>query len=146
MGAVAFPRNGRNYQAGRARARRPIAQDALIPRPYLYSQQVRKWTDGSTALLYSELSVMGEEDPRWVTTFLFTLKFDAQGNWKIIKSHQMSDKEIEKEDAPKDVSGAAQTLIRRRPVQMRVSPTPMVTLMRFITRCALAFPHQSATG
>jgi len=26
------------------------------------------------------------------------LKFDADGNWKIVKTHQMSDKEIEKED------------------------------------------------
>jgi len=91
------------------------AHDAQLRKMHLYpghiwhSEQVRKWTDGSTALLYSELSVMGEEDPRWVTTFLFTLKFDAQGNWKIIKSHQVSDKEIEKEDAAKDVSGPAQT-------------------------------------
>jgi uncharacterized protein YecT (DUF1311 family) len=81
----------------------------LSPGHIWHSEQVRKWTDGSTALLYSELSVMGEEDPRWVTTFLFTLKFDAQGNWKIVKSHQMSDKEIETEDGPKDVSGPAQT-------------------------------------
>ena len=91
------------------------AHDAQLRKMHLYpghiwhSEQVRKWTDGSTALLYPELSVMGEEDPRWVTTFLFTLRFDAQGNWKIVKSHQMSDKEIEKEDAPKDVSGPAQT-------------------------------------
>jgi len=26
--------------------------------------------------------------------FLFTLKFDA-GNWKIVKTHQMSEKEVE---------------------------------------------------
>jgi uncharacterized protein YecT (DUF1311 family) len=96
---------------------RPVerAHDAQLRKMHLspghiwHSEQVRKWTDGSTALLYSELSEMGEEDPRWVTTFLFTLKFDAQGNWKIVKSHQMSDKEIEKEGAPKDVSGPAQT-------------------------------------
>ena len=41
--------------------------------------------------------------------FLFTLKFDEAGNWKIVKTHQMSDKEIEKEDAGEDVSGPAQT-------------------------------------
>jgi len=91
------------------------AHDAQLRKMQLYpghiwhSEQVRKWTDGNTALLYSEVSVMGEEDPRWVTTFLFTLKFDARGNWKIVKSHQMSDKEIEKEDAPKDISGSEQT-------------------------------------
>jgi len=41
--------------------------------------------------------------------FLFTLKFDEAGNWKIVKTHQMSDKEIEKEDAGEDVSAPAQT-------------------------------------
>jgi len=29
--------------------------------------------------------------------FLFTLKFDDTGNWKIIKAHQMSKKELEEE-------------------------------------------------
>jgi hypothetical protein len=28
--------------------------------------------------------------------FLVTLKFDEAGNWKIIKTHRMSDKEVEK--------------------------------------------------
>ena len=28
--------------------------------------------------------------------FLFTLKIDAAGKWKIVKTHQMSEKEIEK--------------------------------------------------
>jgi hypothetical protein len=27
--------------------------------------------------------------------FLFTLKFDAKGNWKIIKMHRLSKKELE---------------------------------------------------
>ena len=29
--------------------------------------------------------------------FLFTLKFDEDGNWKIVKTHQMSEKELEEE-------------------------------------------------
>ena len=29
--------------------------------------------------------------------FLFTLKFDDAGNWKIVKTHQMSKKELEDE-------------------------------------------------
>lgn len=81
----------------------------LSPGHTWHSEKVLKWTDGNTALLSSEMGEVGEEDPRWVTTFLFTLKFDAQGNWKIVKTHQMSDKEIEKEGSPKDVSGPAQT-------------------------------------
>lgn len=31
--------------------------------------------------------------------FVFTLKFDADGNWKIVKTHQMSDRDMEKGDA-----------------------------------------------
>ena len=30
-------------------------------------------------------------------SFLFTLKFDDAGNWKIVKTHQMSNKELEEE-------------------------------------------------
>ncbi len=30
--------------------------------------------------------------------FLFTLKFDEAGHWKIVKTREMSDKEIEKYD------------------------------------------------
>ena len=33
-----------------------------------------------------------------MANFLFTLKFDADGNWKIVKTHRMSDKEVEKRD------------------------------------------------
>jgi hypothetical protein len=28
--------------------------------------------------------------------FLFTVKFDAAGKWKIVKTHEMSAKEVEK--------------------------------------------------
>jgi hypothetical protein len=27
--------------------------------------------------------------------FLFTIKFDAAGNWKIVKTHSMSQKEVD---------------------------------------------------
>ena len=30
--------------------------------------------------------------------FLFTIKFDDAGNWKIVKRHSMSQKEVEKRD------------------------------------------------
>jgi hypothetical protein len=32
-------------------------------------------------------------------SFTISLKFDADGNWKIVKTHQMSDREMEKGDA-----------------------------------------------
>jgi hypothetical protein len=71
--------------------------------------KVRKWTDASTAILYafsdrslmfnSDLSVNEQRSELGdlVAHFLFTLKFDAAGNWKIVKAHQMSDKEAEAE-------------------------------------------------
>jgi hypothetical protein len=62
-----------------------------------HTEKVLKWTDDSTALLYSEVSVMGNEDLWPVTAFLFTLKFDDADNWKIVKTHQMSKKELEEE-------------------------------------------------
>ena len=37
----------------------------------------------------------GSREPEAV--FLFTLKFDDAGNWKIVKTHQMSKKELEDE-------------------------------------------------
>jgi len=30
--------------------------------------------------------------------FLFTIKFDAAGNWKIVKTHSMSQKEVDKRE------------------------------------------------
>jgi hypothetical protein len=56
---------------------------------------VTQWTDANTAILYaySSWSVGGVSDlgPH----FLFTLKFDANGNWKIVKTHHMADDEID---------------------------------------------------
>ena len=70
--------------------------------------EVRKWADANTGILYA-YSDMAVSETHLSAHFLFTLKFDKEGNWKIVKAHQMSKKEIEKEDAGEDVSGAAQT-------------------------------------
>jgi uncharacterized protein YecT (DUF1311 family) len=72
------------------------------------ADEVLKWADANTAILYAYSNmVVGETGVS--AHFLFTLKFDKGGNWKIVKSHQMSDKEIEKEEAGEDVSGSGQT-------------------------------------
>lgn len=55
--------------------------------------KVRSWTDANTAILYAYLQ--GNEDD---AAALFTLKFDAEGNWKITKAHQMSKKELAEEE------------------------------------------------
>ena len=60
--------------------------------------KVREWIDANTALLYaySEWSV-GDMGDFKEAHFLFTLKFDAEGNGKIVKTHQVSKKELEEE-------------------------------------------------
>ena len=88
----------------RALARKFNPRDCAPDRDIL---EFREWTDSSTAILYAPC--YGRESDKLKAAFLFTLKFDEAGNWKIVKTHQMSDKEIEKEDAGEDVSGPAQT-------------------------------------
>src|SRR5437773_4587943 len=72
--------------------------------------KVREWIDANTAILYAYSQwFVGGDQGDLEANFLFTLKFDADGNWKIVKSHHVSDKEIEKKDAGEDVSGSGQT-------------------------------------
>ena len=58
--------------------------------------EVHKWVDSNTVILYGALqkAVPDTVDP-FGADFLVTLKFDAQGNWKIVKTHRMSDKEVQ---------------------------------------------------
>jgi len=48
-----------------------------------YTDQLQVWEES------------GSREPE--AAFLFTLKFDDAGNWKIVKTHQMSKKELEDE-------------------------------------------------
>src|SRR5262249_14213413 len=53
---------------------------------------VRKWADANTAILYAYSQTdEGQE------AVLFTMKFDAEGNWKIVKTHRLSQTELQKE-------------------------------------------------
>lgn len=54
--------------------------------------KVHQWVDSNTAILYGGLEV----DEAFGAHFLFTLKFDEGGNWKIIKTQRLSLKEAEK--------------------------------------------------
>jgi uncharacterized protein YecT (DUF1311 family) len=53
----------------------------------------RNWTDANTAILYAPC--YGRTSGELEVGFLFTLKFDAAGNWKIVKTHRMSERELE---------------------------------------------------
>ena len=56
--------------------------------------KLRKWTDANTAILNAPCYGRSRD---LNAAFLFRLKFDEAGNWKIIKTHQMSKKELEEE-------------------------------------------------
>lgn len=56
--------------------------------------KLRTWTDANSAILYAPCYTLSRD---LKAGFLFTLKFDDAGNWKIIKTHQMSKKELEQE-------------------------------------------------
>jgi len=56
--------------------------------------KLREWTDANTAILYAPCHGRSSDLP---AAFLLTLRFDDVGNWKIIKAHQMSKKELEEE-------------------------------------------------
>ncbi len=54
--------------------------------------EARRWTDANTLLLYAY-----SEDENGEAAALFTLKFDEAGNWKVVKMHRMSEKELKEE-------------------------------------------------
>jgi uncharacterized protein YecT (DUF1311 family) len=60
------------------------------------------WIDPNTLVVYaSMLETVHRSNgefvgPSFGTDLLFTLKFDDAGKWKIVKTHQMSEKEVEK--------------------------------------------------
>jgi hypothetical protein len=57
--------------------------------------KVRNWTNANTAILYAYSVWIGSGSRDTKAAFLFTLKFDADGNSKIVKTEKMSDKDIE---------------------------------------------------
>src|SRR6266567_271867 len=62
--------------------------------------EVTHWVDSNTAILYAWLEEMVREtlDPDFTVNFLFTLKFDDAGKWKIVKTQRVSEKEVEKRE------------------------------------------------
>jgi hypothetical protein len=57
--------------------------------------KLRTWTDANTAILYTPCYDRSRD---LKAAFLFTLKFDDAGNWRIVKTQQMSKKELEEEE------------------------------------------------
>ena len=87
-------------------SQKKLSKEKKYLRLISWTPKVTNWVDSNTAILYASLRQVialrdepGEMFDGFGADVLCTLKFDDAGNWKIIKTHQMSDKEIEKEDA-----------------------------------------------
>lgn len=69
------------------------SRDELIPSIV----KVRNWTDAGTVILFSAWRPwqFSTHSNQLKAAFLLTLEFDENGNWKIVKKHRLSEKEIE---------------------------------------------------
>ena len=68
-----------------------------------WTVEPKQWLDASSLVVYASMAERakrnGEDIGLGFGTDLFvTLKFDDTGNWKIVKTHQMSKKEVEKRE------------------------------------------------
>lgn len=64
-----------------------------------------KWIDARTLVVYAEMWEVArtdgpdDADTTFTTDLLLTLKFDDSGGWKIIKTHEMSEKEVKQRES-----------------------------------------------
>jgi hypothetical protein len=67
-----------------------------------WSVDPKQWVDASSLIIHASMAeVVHKNDgdyvgPGFGSDLLLTLKFDDAGNWKVIKTHRMSEKEVEK--------------------------------------------------
>jgi uncharacterized protein YecT (DUF1311 family) len=94
-----------------AQLKRNHVSEAKLEKKGLYlrfiweTDELDRWLDSNTALLYSSLQKIiakrddpGEMSDGFSVDILFTIKFDNAGNWKIVKTHSMSQKEVDKRE------------------------------------------------
>jgi hypothetical protein len=96
------PISRRTYDIVKAQAKRK----GLPKKTFLHMQwstdKAINWINPSTLTIYSSLTMRvhrqdGEDvGEGFGADVLFTIKFDESGKWKIVKTHQMSEKEAEK--------------------------------------------------
>lgn len=79
-------------QLGKGRLPKNIASEHGGERDIL---KLRHWTDANTAIIYAYSAHYGGKSRKTEAAYLFTLKFDAQGKWKIAEMHPATAKEKE---------------------------------------------------
>lgn len=67
-----------------------------------WTVEVDRWVDSNTAIVHASLQQVaaqrddpGNMDNGYSADLLFTIRFNDSGKWKIVKTHQMSKKEVE---------------------------------------------------
>jgi len=83
-----------------------------------WTSKLTYWADSNTAILYASLEKVVRKtlEPDFSVDFLFTLKFDDAGKWKIVKTQRMSEeKKMGKEDTRKDAAEPVQTTDNKEP-------------------------------
>jgi sugar lactone lactonase YvrE len=75
--------------------RKGIAKKNANLRLLYYWVNASRWADPGTLIIHASLGEIDRKtEEAFGGDFLFTLKFDAAGKWKITKAHKMSEKEI----------------------------------------------------
>jgi hypothetical protein len=70
-----------------------------------WTVEPEKWIDSSTLVVYAAMWEVAHRndgsfaDASYGTDLLLTLKFDDSGAWKIIKTHEMSEKEVKRRES-----------------------------------------------
>ena len=89
----------------RGLSKEKLSKKGMYLRLIWWTVQLDRWVDSNTAILYASLRQVaarrddpGEMSDGFGADLLFTLKFDEAGNWKIIETHQMSEKEVERRE------------------------------------------------
>ena len=82
-------------------AKKKLSKKNMYLRLIWWTEEVDQWVDSNTAILHASLREAtarrdepGEMFDDFNADLLLTLKFDAQGKWKIVKTHRMSEKEV----------------------------------------------------
>jgi len=85
--------------------KKKLSKKNMYLRLIWWTEAVDRWVDSSTTILYASLREVtarrdnpGEMSDGFGADLLLTLKFDEAGNWKIIKTHRMSDQEVERRE------------------------------------------------
>jgi uncharacterized protein YecT (DUF1311 family)/sugar lactone lactonase YvrE len=82
-----------------AHVKRKNLSKKTYPRTLWWTVEADQWVDASTLVVHASVAKRlewGEDQAEdFGGDFLFTLKFDDAGNWKIVNTHQMSEKEVE---------------------------------------------------